>query len=95
MVDYYIKIMRELLQKLYFKTWIRVPIKFVLTFTIMKVAWDYEEYLTNYRKKKIQPRFVSLAIFSVNSTYNLLPIPISLLPISGIRTMKAIRYFLP
>jgi hypothetical protein len=86
--------MRELLCKLYFKTWIRVPVKFVLTFTVMKVVWDYEEYLTNYRRKKIQPRFVSLGIFSVNMTYNLLPIPISLLPINGIRTMKAIRYFL-
>lgn len=50
--------MRAILQKLYFNSWVRIPVKFIITFTLMKVTWDYSEYLTKWRRKNTQPRHV-------------------------------------
>ena len=49
---------RNMLQKMYFNDWIRIPVKFILTFFVLKVGYDYHQYLTAWRGKGYTPRFV-------------------------------------
>jgi hypothetical protein len=48
-----------MLQKLYFNDWVRIPVKFVLSFLAIKIGYDYSEYVTAYRFKRTNPRFVT------------------------------------
>lgn len=84
--------MRQVVQKLYFNTWVRVPAKLVITFALMKIGWDYSEYLTKWRRKNTQPRWVACYAFSANSTCSPQQTLGFLAPITGTLTTKAIRY---
>jgi hypothetical protein len=86
--------MRAVLQKLYFITWIRLPVKFILTFAFMKTVWDYSEYLTKWRTKNTQPRWVHKIVFSVNLMCSPLPIHSSQDPITGTTTTRDTKYYL-
>lgn len=32
---------KDLVRKIYFNSWIRIPIKFVLVFSALKISYDY------------------------------------------------------
>lgn len=50
----------DLVRRLYFNDWVRIPVKFVFTFMLMKVGYDYYMYATMYRTRRSQPRSVHM-----------------------------------
>jgi hypothetical protein len=82
----------RILQKMYFINWIRIPVKLVITFALMKIGWDYSEYLTKWRRKNPQPRWVFILTASANSTCNRQPLLTSLIPTDGTVTTREYKY---
>jgi len=81
-----------MLRALYFNDWVRIPVKFVLTFTLLKLGFDYSEYRTAYRSRRTNPRFVTYSISSVALINNLQRLPPSLSHTLIIKPMISMRF---
>ena len=49
----------EVIRNLYFKDWIRIPVKFIFTWTVIKITYDYYCYRVAYAMRGANPRSVS------------------------------------
>lgn len=86
---------KDLIRKLYFNSWVRIPIKFIIVFSSIKIGYDYYEYRTAWRTRRGNPRSVNLFQTSSDFTNNLQSLLISPLHISSIRITKNIWYLTP
>lgn len=84
---------RDLIRRLYFNSWVRIPIKFVITFFSIKIGYDYYEYRTAWRTRRANPRSVKLCQGRLDFTSNLQLLPISPLHIPTIKTTNNTWYF--
>lgn len=60
----------EILRKLYFIKWVRIPVKLIISYTTYKLIWDIYEYITMYRNDPGFPRFVIFIIIRLDLICN-------------------------
>lgn len=83
----------NIIRKMYFKKWIRIPIKLVISMAISKIVFDFSEHVLKFRRRNPNPRFVYLVWKSANMMINLRQRHLYPCHILGTKHMMNILYF--
>jgi len=50
----------QVIRNLYIKDWVRIPVKFVISWIALKIGYDYYSYRVAYAMRGANPRSVSI-----------------------------------